>query len=134
MKTLSSAKLSTRSKDQSERQAFFEKAYLSLLSSALSQFEVRDKNGDLQTVYDHCALAEKEQKAIDAFFRHNERLDGRARQIALQRSIDQSDDLAAQVRDQDEEWRIEILVDRCYKMAQAATDLYFQQLTFSEEC
>ena len=55
------AHTTTRHKDQAERQAFFERAYLALLSSAMSQFEAYDSDGNTVRLYSHPELDRQEE-------------------------------------------------------------------------
>ena len=90
MKSALASHQSTKSKELSEEKAaFFERAYLALLSSAMSQFEWRNHIGILE-VGD-----EEEEEAPN---------------------------------------RIELLVDRAFRMAQEATSRYFDQKDFSSKC
>jgi hypothetical protein len=132
--TTQTASSPARSKDQSERQQFFKECYLALLSSALSQFEVRNRDGDEQLIYDHVELAEEELKASAAFNRDDQKLAGKVRQIALQHHIDKSEDLAAKMREEDSGWREEEIIRRCYRMAKLATDVWFEEQDFASKC
>jgi hypothetical protein len=66
--------------------------------------------------------------------RDNLTLEGKPRQDALQKRIDKSEDPDANMGEQDEQWRVEVLVERRFKIAGKAASRYFEQRTLSEEC
>ena len=64
----------------------------------------------------------------------NLKLEGKLRQDALPKRIDKSEDPDANMGERDEQWRIEVRVERRLKIAGKAASRYFEQRTLSEEC
>jgi len=134
MKTSVASHQSTKSKDREhERDAFCERCFLSLLSSALSQFEFRNKDADLQLLYDHPKLEALSLKA-DHQFDANKKLSGAARDKAFDATEKLHAKLDSQAFEADEEQRMEIIVWRCHDMAKLATTVWFQEQDFAAEC
>jgi hypothetical protein len=111
---------------EEERRVFFERCYLALLSSALNQFEVRDRDGQLRQQYEHPKLEAREKAETERFDNGN-MLGGEERQKELGASIRRSESIRQKVIDADEEVRMQVVVDRCYRMASIATDRHFQE-------
>jgi hypothetical protein len=114
-----------------ERQTFFERAYLALLASALNQFEVRGSDGQLTQLYQHTKLEGLAQREDEHFFEGDRQLHGEERHHTLEKSMRRSDRISQRLIAADETTRIEVLTDRCYRMALAATDRYFEERELS---
>jgi hypothetical protein len=124
----------TTSKDRKrERDSVCERCFLSLLSSALSQFEVRDDKADLQLLYRHAKLETLSEKAEQQFDANNQ-LSGAARQKAFAATEKRSTKLTSQMFEADEELRMDVLVRRCHRMAEIATAVWFEEEDFASAC